>query len=413
MKAVIDTNVLLVANEQHADVSTDCVTTCVQRLQTIRQAGLVVIDDGFRILGEYQQKTSITPPKGVGDVFLKWLLREAGNAARVAQVALTETAADCFAEFPDSALESQFDAPDRKFAAVAHAHPDKPPIWQATDCKWLDWRGALRAKGVTVEFLCPKDVCRLVLSEEVSRQARSRFGQAVMSQFFRYPHTPHLAWLGDGAPRDDKVLSAAEARDLLAGDVVVEEKLDGANLGFSLSPDGGLLAQNRGQYLAEPYTGQFARLPAWMALHRDALMGVLTPNLLLFGEWCAARHSLDYNALPDLFLLFDVCDRFAGRFWSVDRRNALARTAGLATPPEIFRGHASLSELKRRVSSTPSRFRAGALEGVVIRRESGDWSETRAKLVRPDFAQAIKTHWRKRTIEWNRMGILRQHATAR
>lgn len=29
--------------------------------------------------------------------------------------------------------------------------------------------------------------------------------------------------------------------------------------------------------------------------------------------------------------------------------------------------------------------------------------EARAKLVRPDFAQAIDTHWRKRTIEWNRV----------
>lgn len=28
--------------------------------------------------------------------------------------------------------------------------------------------------------------------------------------------------------------------------------------------------------------------------------------------------------------------------------------------------------------------------------------EARAKLVRPDFAQAVDTHWRKRTIEWNR-----------
>ena len=32
MRAVIDTNVLLVANEQHADVSPDCVATCVRRL---------------------------------------------------------------------------------------------------------------------------------------------------------------------------------------------------------------------------------------------------------------------------------------------------------------------------------------------------------------------------------------------
>lgn len=160
MKAVIDTNVLLVANGQHADVSEDCVIECVQRLQAMQKTGVTVIDDGFRILGEYQNKTQLTPPKGVGDVFLKWLLRQTGNPGRVQQVALTETAPNCFSEFPDPALEPAFDAPDRKFAAVAYAHPDKPVVWQAADCKWLDWWSALSAKGVAVEFLCPTDACQ-------------------------------------------------------------------------------------------------------------------------------------------------------------------------------------------------------------------------------------------------------------
>ena len=227
-----------------------------------------------------------------------------------------------------------------------------------------------------------------------------------MSQFFRFPHTPHLAWLGEGEPRDDKVLSLTEAQALLAGEVVVEEKLDGANLGFSLSPDGGLLAQNRGQYLAEPHAGQFARLPAWLSLHGDTLRDVLKPNLMLFGEWCAARHSLDYGALPDWFLLFDVYDRTVGCFWSAACRNVLAQNAGLATVQQIFIGRTSLAELKRLVCSAQSDYRNGPLEGVVVRRESADWNEARAKLVRQDFTQAIGIHWRKRAIEWNRVGVL-------
>ena len=51
-----------------------------------------------------------------------------------------------------------------------------------------------------------------------------------MTAFFRFPHTPHIAWLAPGVPRDDKVLSPADAAEVLAGEVVVEEKLDGANL---------------------------------------------------------------------------------------------------------------------------------------------------------------------------------------
>ncbi len=225
------------------------------------------------------------------------------------------------------------------------------------------------------------------------------------ANFFRFPHTPHLAWLGEGLPRDDKVLLPIEVMALLAGNVVVEEKLDGANVGLSLTPDGILRAQNRGQYLAEPHAGQFARLPAWLAQHDEGLRAVLKPNLILFGEWCAARHSLDYSALPDWFLLFDVYDRLIGRFWSSLRRNALASGAGLVTVPEVLHGKTSLTALKQLLATKPSHYREGPLEGVVIRRDSPELCEARAKLVRPDFTQAMETHWRKRTIEWNRVNF--------
>ena len=159
MKAVIDTNVLLVANGQHPDVSPACVAACVQRLQAMQAEGVTVIDSGHRILEEYLHKTQANRPKGVGDLFLKWLLRQTANPQRVEQVALTETGEHTFAEFPDAALQARFDPSDRKFAAVAHAHPDKPPIWEAADCKWLDWWPAPKACGVHVEFLCPGDTC--------------------------------------------------------------------------------------------------------------------------------------------------------------------------------------------------------------------------------------------------------------
>ncbi|WP_040107208.1 RNA ligase family protein [Azotobacter chroococcum] len=229
-----------------------------------------------------------------------------------------------------------------------------------------------------------------------------------MGEFFRFPHTPHLAWLGSGAPRDDKVLDLTEARALLAGTVLVEEKLDGANLGFSLAADGELRAQNRGQYLQEPHAGQFSRLPAWLAQHGEAIRAVLRPELLLFGEWCAARHSLDYDALPDWFLLFDVYDRNSGKFWSSTRRNALTTQAGLKVVPPVFCGRTTVKELIERVQSTQSHYRNGPLEGLMIRRESADWCEARAKLVRAEFTQAIEQHWRRRAMEWNRVDYNQQ-----
>lgn len=158
-EVVIDTNVLLVADGRHQDVSDDCLSFCIDRLQRVRNASTVVIDDGYRILQEYQNKLNANQPNSVGGAFLKWLLQNQANPARVCQVALTEYQEDRFAEFPVAELEPAFDPPDRKFPAVANAHPAKPVILQATDSKWLKWWPALADQGVRVEFLCPEDIC--------------------------------------------------------------------------------------------------------------------------------------------------------------------------------------------------------------------------------------------------------------
>lgn len=222
-----------------------------------------------------------------------------------------------------------------------------------------------------------------------------------MKDFFRFPHTPHIAWLAEGSPRDDKVLAPGEVAELLAGDVVIEEKLDGANLGLSVSPEGFLRAQNRGQYLSQPFHGQFARLGPWLTAHEDRLFDALGTNLIAFGEWCAARHSLDYASLPDWWLVFDVYDRAREQFWSTKRSNAWAAQLGLMTVPRLHTGHVDMGQLRDWAQICNSRFRQGSLEGLVIRRENADWLEQRAKLVRADFTQAIEGHWRNRAIQWN------------
>lgn len=156
----MDTNVLLVAEGRHEDVSEECVLACVARLQKIMRGEVVVVDDGYRVLGEYQNKLDPKRGKGVGAAFLKWLLQQQANSRHVVQVSITEHAKDCYREFPVAHIEAEFDPPDRRFPAVSNAHPSKPPILQAADCKWLRWWPDLRAAGIAVHFLCPDDVCR-------------------------------------------------------------------------------------------------------------------------------------------------------------------------------------------------------------------------------------------------------------
>jgi hypothetical protein len=218
--------------------------------------------------------------------------------------------------------------------------------------------------------------------------------------FFRYPHTPHIAWLGDGQPRDDKLLAPEEVADLLSGDLVVEEKIDGANLGFSTNEDGGLLCQNRGAYIRrEVAHEQFRTLWPWLATRSDALVDALWPDLMLFGEWCAAVHSVEYDALPDWFLGFDVYDRAEGRFFDTARRDGLLAALGMMPVPRIAAGRHTVETLKALIGD--SRVGAVPMEGMVVRRDANGWNSMRAKLVRPAFTQAIDEHWSRRALRRN------------
>lgn len=230
-----------------------------------------------------------------------------------------------------------------------------------------------------------------------------------MSEFFRFPHTPHLAWLGPSRPREDKVLDAAEARAFLSDDVLVEEKVDGANLGFSVSDTGALCAQNRGHYVdLDVPTGQWKPLKRWLSTRASALSNALAPHLVLFGEWCYAVHSVHYRRLPDWFLAFDVYDRSRNEFWSVERRNELARALDVAVVPELGRGRFDLAQLQQLLGQ--SQLTDGPAEGLYVRREQGGHLALRAKLVRAEFVQHMNVgeHWSKRQLETNE--VLRNYS---
>jgi ATP-dependent RNA circularization protein (DNA/RNA ligase family) len=224
--------------------------------------------------------------------------------------------------------------------------------------------------------------------------------------FFRFPHTPHLAWFGIRPVRNEKVFSPQEIEAFLAQPVAIEEKIDGANIGFSLSPEGSLRIQQRGDYLHTPYKGQFSGLKTWLALHGPDLEAFLREtehrDLILFGEWCAARHSVAYTHLPDPFLLFDVADLARQCFWSRQRRDVAAKKLGLVTVPLLQdNSRHTVNGLRSEINLFHSRFHPGPPEGVILRQDNLQWCKGRAKLVRPDFTQAIEKHWRSRPIEWN------------
>jgi len=67
-----------------------------------------------------------------------------------------------YVEFPVDDNLAHFDRADRKFVAVAVAHPDGPPILQGTDSKWTEWVNRLAVHRVRISFLCPADVVKFI-----------------------------------------------------------------------------------------------------------------------------------------------------------------------------------------------------------------------------------------------------------
>ena len=160
---VVDTNVAKVANGESPQASPSCVNICINRLERIMHGeAKLVLDENRIILDEYSRNLC---PKGnnVGDRFLKWCLRNRTNPKRCVCVSITpiENSKTEFKEFPDDPALQNFDPDDRKFVAVAIAHCEKPPILQAVDSGWLNFRDALCQHDVKVEFICEDDIHRL------------------------------------------------------------------------------------------------------------------------------------------------------------------------------------------------------------------------------------------------------------
>jgi len=154
---VIDTNVLVAANDKSEQAGPDCVLACVEALEDVRAHRLTLVDSGLRIFDEYRRNASLAGQPGLGDAFLKWLWSNQANPRHCEQVPITPKDNDPqdFREFPNDPNLSRFDRSDRKFAAVALASGRQPEILNATDSDWWHFREHLEANGLQIVFMCP------------------------------------------------------------------------------------------------------------------------------------------------------------------------------------------------------------------------------------------------------------------
>lgn len=223
--------------------------------------------------------------------------------------------------------------------------------------------------------------------------------------FYKFPRTRHLLNLG-AATRDDLILSDKDVSDFLnrTGEkIVVEEKVDGANLGISVDPvTYQMRVQNRGHFVNASTHKQFCQLDKWLADHQSALWKLLgETGYVLFGEWLYAKHSIHYTMLPDVFLAFDLYDPASKTFFS--RRRLLQTLYG--TDIHIVREmqYTSTTSLRDMATTSLSAYYDGPVEGIYIRKENEEWLCERAKIVRAGFTNSIVDHWTRATMIRNTM----------
>ncbi|KAL6080664.1 ERI1 exoribonuclease 3 [Balamuthia mandrillaris] len=200
-------------------------------------------------------------------------------------------------------------------------------------------------------------------------------GNAPELDLIKFPRTHHIFDAGGGVGRDDLLMSPEEAKVWHQKYVYVEEKVDGSNLGISLTADYQLRFQNRSHFVNTATQAQWGQLEAWVQQH-PGLLEVLTPDRILFGEWMYARHSIHYTHLPDLFIAFDIYDKKQGKFLSVKSRNELLEGKGIAVVPLLAEGVLSREDMQRLLDS-PSSFRGdgGFVEGIYVRIDQGRGNE--------------------------------------
>ncbi|MDR2706162.1 MAG: RNA ligase family protein [Planctomycetaceae bacterium] len=164
----------------------------------------------------------------------------------------------------------------------------------------------------------------------------------------KYPRTQHLE--GSRLQPGDEDLESIPFRKIQGLTLVVEEKMDGANCGFSFDDNGQILLQSRGHYLIGGVREKhFQLFKKWAATHQQAFWEVIGSRYIVYGEWLYAKHTIFYDALPHYFLEFDIYDRQTDNYLDTPSRYELLKTLPIASVPVLrtgsFRTLKDLTEL--------------------------------------------------------------------
>ena len=251
-----------------------------------------------------------------------------------------------------------------------------------------------------------------------------------MKQIHKYPRTLHIQ--GSRSQPGDEDLKDVPFAKIKDRYLVIEEKMDGSNVGVSFV-DGELKLQSRGHYLSGgPREKQFDLFKSWGYQHICELRELLGEQYVMYGEYMFAKHTIFYDRLPDYFMEFDILDLETQKFLSTSKRKEMLKNfpfinsvkvlkEGLFQDVEeiknlitssFFIGENFVSFFRKMVSSQNLNVErceketdlSGLMEGLYIKVEEKGEVVERYKWVRESFLTTVSdsmSHWMDRPIVKN------------
>lgn len=232
--------------------------------------------------------------------------------------------------------------------------------------------------------------------------------ERVLPKFARTFHLP----LEPNASRDDLIAPESSLKILKDPTLVIEEKVDGANVGITIH-EGQPLVRNRNYILNKGYgrkdtpaKKQYAPLWNWFYsnaykfLELEKFLG-FTPSV--YGEWLYARHTIEYDRLPDFFIAYDIYNPDERKWLAPDRYRVALQEAGFFVVPKLAWGPVSTDELKMLRDERSEFSTISQREGLYLKTATGpyglEYCGTRLKMVRNAFI--TDDHWNNKTLVSN------------
>lgn len=202
-------------------------------------------------------------------------------------------------------------------------------------------------------------------------------------------------------------LDNTQLKRLFAGEVIVEEKMDGSNIGI-IRHNKGFSLQKRNSLVGPSEHEQFSFFNNWAHQQKYEQIMSLPVGTLLYGELLYATHTIYYDKLPEYVLIFDA--KQDGDWLDYDDRKHLCESHGFTMVPLVGRGNFSKNDVEGMV---PEASAYGPIaEGIVIKRYAKH-GYFRGKLVKPGFMKQIEesdNKWPTFNIPRNKLGTVEHGA---